>query len=77
VITFGLYAPTGSRRPVRTDLKAADSTWRAFLLLLSGVVSCDAVAFQGDAAFGARALPKIWQPTAVRTFFQGPEEYCS
>jgi hypothetical protein len=25
----------------------------------------------------ARAQPKIWRPTAARTFFQGPEEYCS
>jgi hypothetical protein len=24
-----------------------------------------------------RARPKIWRPTAARTFFQGPEEYCS
>jgi hypothetical protein len=34
-------------------------------------------AFQGNAALGVRARPKIWQPTAVRTFFQVPEEYCS
>jgi hypothetical protein len=36
-----------------------------------------AAAFHGVAAFGGRARPKIWQPTAVRTFFRGREVYCS
>jgi hypothetical protein len=57
----------------KADFEPADSTRRVFLWIWRVRQAVD-VGFQADALEAAPAAAKIWQPTAVRTFFVGREE---
>jgi len=71
------YAPAGSRRPVRTERQARrlNATGFAFAVVGRGELLMLLLFKAMLLLEGAR--PKSWRPTAARTFFQGPEEYCS